>query len=60
MSAHAFVKVVMAGSLAAAAVAWWMKDELPPPARLAPRAAGRARRVRPQRSPLDLPTGEIQ
>ena len=53
MSAHSFAKVVMAASIAAAAVAWWMKDELPPPARLQAELTAEPRQVKVSRPPID-------
>lgn len=50
---HTLVRRVMIGSLIAAAASWWMKDALPPPAKLIPEVREEPKQVRVRKPPID-------
>lgn len=50
---HRVVNFAMAGSLAVAAAAWWMRDALPPPARLQADLYSEPKQVRVSRPPIN-------
>lgn len=57
---HALVRAVMIGSLALAAVSWWMKDVLPAPAQLVPDLHEEPKQVRVRRPPISTTVNGVE
>jgi hypothetical protein len=57
---HALVRALMVASLVAAVGAWWMKDVLPPPAKLTPDLHAEPRQVKVRKPPIDTSVNGVK